>query len=102
MLFEDALSNEHCALTELDLTNCSLTDRCIPSLCKALQDEHCKLTDLSLYGNVISDEGASMLLKDALLKEHCKLKKLNLTDCRLTDDFISSLRKVLPKMNVVG
>ncbi len=102
MLFEDALSNEHCALAELDLTNCSLTDRCIPSLCKALQDEHCKLADLSLYGNVISDEGASMLLKDALLKEHCKLKKLNLTDCRLTDDFISSLRKVLPKMNVIG
>ncbi len=102
MLFEDALSNEHCKLTELDLKKCSLTDRCIPRLCTALQDEHCKLTDLSLGGNIIDDEGASMLLEDALSKEHCKLKKLIVTDCRLTDDFISSLRKVLPKINIIG
>ena len=102
MLFEDALSSEHCKLTKLDLKKCSLTDRCIPSLCTALQDEHCKLTDLSLYGNIIDDEGASMLLEDALSKEHCKLKKLIVTDCRLTDDFISSLRKVLPKMNIIS
>ena len=100
MLFEDALSSEHCKLTKLDLKKCSLTYRCIPSLCTALQDEHCKLTDLSLYGNIIDDEGASMLLEDALSKEHCKLKKLIVTDCRLTDDFISSLRKVLPKINI--
>ncbi len=101
MLFEDALSNEHCNLTELNLAQCSLTDCCLPSLCMALQDEHCKLTDLLLHGNAISDEGASMF-EDALSSEHCKLKKLNLTDCRLTDDFISSLRKVLPKMNIIG
>ena len=102
MLFEDALSSEHCKLTKLDLNKCLLTDRCIPSLCTALQDEHCKLTDLSLYGNIIDDEGASMLLEDALSKEHCKLKKLIVIDCRLTDDFISSLRKVLPKINIIG
>ena len=101
MLFEDALSKEHCKLTELDLKKCSLTDRCIPSLCKALQDEHCKLTDLSLGGNVISDEGASMF-EDALSNEHCKVKKLNLANCRLTDNCMYRLRKVLPKMNFLA
>ena len=102
MLFEDALSNEHCKLTELDLKKCSLTDHCIPSLCKALQDEHCRLTDLSLRWNVISDEGASMLFEDALSNEHCKLKKLNLANCGLTDNCMYSLRKILPKMNILG
>jgi hypothetical protein len=33
MLFEDALMQEHCKLTELQLNWCLLTDQCISSLC---------------------------------------------------------------------
>ena len=95
MLFEDALTKEHCKLTKLDLEKCSLTDRCIPSLCKALQDERCQLTDLSLWYNAICDKGACMLFEDALIKEHCKLTDLNLHRCWLTDRCIPSLCKAL-------
>ena len=95
MLFQDGLTKEHCKLTELDLVDCSLTDQCIPSLCKALQDEVCRLADLSLRGNDLGDKGASTLFEDALTKEHCKLTKLNLERCMLTDRCIPSLLKAL-------
>ena len=95
MLFEDALTKEHCKLTKLDLSKCSLTDRCIPSLCKALQHERCQLTYLLLGFNAICDEGACMLFEDALTKEHCKLTELNLMKCSLTDRCIPSLCKAL-------
>jgi hypothetical protein len=95
MLFEDALTKEHCKLTELNLGMCSLTDRCIPSLCKALQDKHCQLTVLLLWENAIGDKGAGMLFEDALTKEQCKLTELNLARCSLTDRCIPSLCKAL-------
>ena len=95
MLFEDALTNEHCKLTVLNLHRCSLTDQCIPSLCKALQDERCQLTVLLIGSNAIGDEGACMLFEDALTKEHCKLTELNLYECSLTDQCIRSLCKAL-------
>ena len=95
MLFEDGLTKEHCKLTKLDLSYCSLTDQCVPSLCKALQDEVCRLTDLSLRGNDIGNKGASTLFEDALTKEHCKLTKLDLSYCSLTDQCIPSLCKAL-------
>jgi Ran GTPase-activating protein (RanGAP) involved in mRNA processing and transport len=95
MLFEDALTKEHCKLTELDLDKCSLTDQCIPSLCKALQDERCQLNDLKLAFNAIGDESACMLFEDALTKEHCKLAELSLDACSLTDQCIPSLCKAL-------
>jgi hypothetical protein len=95
MLFEDALANQHCKVAELDLGKCSLTDQCIPSLCKTLQDERCELTDLSLEHNAIGDKGAFMLFEDALTKEHCKLTELNLSACSLTDECIPSLCKAL-------
>ena len=94
-LFEDALTKEHCKLTVLNLERCSLTDQCIPSLCKALQDERCQLTDLSLENNAIGDEGVGMLFEDALTKEHCKLMVLNLGERSLTDRCIPSLCKAL-------
>ncbi|CAB4030054.1 NACHT, LRR and PYD domains-containing 14-like, partial [Paramuricea clavata] len=109
MLFEDALTNEHCKFTELDFTHCVLTDRCIPSLCKALQDEHCQLTSLSLSSNDIGDEGVCMLFKDAPTNEHCKLTELNITGCLLTDQCIPSLSEalqdehcVLTKLWIIG
>jgi hypothetical protein len=95
MLFEDALTKEQCKLIELDLSNCSLTDRCIPSLSKALQDELCQLTVLSLGFNAIGDEGARMLFEDALTKKQCKLIELDLSKCSLTDQCIPSLCKAL-------
>jgi Ran GTPase-activating protein (RanGAP) involved in mRNA processing and transport len=95
MLFEDALTKEHCKLTDLQLDRCSLTDRCVPSLCKALQDERCQLTYLSLVGNDIGDKVACMLFEDALTKERCKLTGLRLAICSLTDECITSLCKAL-------
>jgi Leucine-rich repeat (LRR) protein len=95
MLFEDALTKEHCKLTELNLSRCLLTDRCIPSLCKALQDERCQLTFLSLGNNAIGDKGVSMLVEDGLTKEHCKITQLDLLECLLTDQCIPSLCKAL-------
>ena len=95
MLFEDGLAKKHCKLTELNLRRCSLTDQCIPSLCKALQDEHCRLTDLSLWANRIGDKGACTMFENGLTKEHCKLTKLDLYLCSLTDQCIPSLCKAL-------
>ncbi|CAB4042182.1 NACHT, LRR and PYD domains-containing 14-like [Paramuricea clavata] len=95
MLFEDALTKEHCKLTVLNLRMCWLTDQCIPSLCKALQDERCQLTHLALGDNDIGNKGACMLFNHALTKEHCKLTKLDLSSCLLRSCCIFSLCKAL-------
>jgi hypothetical protein len=91
-----ALQDEHCKLTTLKLGFCSLTDECIPEVCKALQDGRCKLTALSLRCNRgINDEGLRILCTSALTMEHCKLVKLDMCACSLTDDCIPELRKAL-------
>jgi Ran GTPase-activating protein (RanGAP) involved in mRNA processing and transport len=95
MVLCDSLMKGLRNLKKLDVGMCSLTDQCIPSLCKALQDERCQLTVLSLGHNAIGDEGACLLFEDALTKEHCKLTELNLLQCSLTDQCIPSLCKVL-------
>ena len=95
MLFKDGLTQEHCKLTKLNLGRCSLTDQCIPSLCKALQDERCRLTDLKLGSKDIGDKGACMLFENGSTQEHCKLTKLDLGGCWLTDQCIPSLCKAL-------
>jgi hypothetical protein len=46
----------------LDLRDCSLTDRCIPSLCKVLLNERCKLTKLCLRSNKFSVNGKRPLV----------------------------------------
>ena len=61
MLFEDAVTKEQCKLTVLNIDGCSLTDQCIPELCKALQDEHCSLTKLSLRYNDFTEYGKRLL-----------------------------------------
>ena len=63
ILCEDALTKEHCKLVELNLGYCSLTNECIPDLCKTLQDDHCRISTLRLDGNVFADEGKSPLVK---------------------------------------
>ena len=94
-LFENALTNDHCKLTELDLRECSLTEHCIPRMCEALQNESCKLTVLLLWNNNIGDKGVVMLFQDALTKEQCKLTELNLDGCELTDRCISTVSEAL-------
>ena len=47
LLCENALTEEHCKLTDLFLDNCSLTERSISYLCKAPQDKRFKLNVLS-------------------------------------------------------
>ena len=95
MLFEDALTKEHCKLNELNITKCSLTHLCIPTLCRTLKNEHCKLTNLILDYNAIRDEGVCELFESAVTNEHCKLTELSLAKCSLTDKCISSLRRTL-------
>ena len=95
LLCENALTEEHCKLTDLFLELCSLTERCISHLCKALQDERCKLNVLSLFGNKIGDEGACVLLEDGITREHCKLTVLKLDNNSLTDKCIPRLCKAL-------
>ena len=80
-------------LEKLNLNGCSFD--CLPELCNALQDEHCKLTWLNLSRNKITDKGLPMLCEFSLTKEHCKLVELHLDYCSLTDDCIPVLGKTL-------
>ena len=57
ILYEHALTNEHCKLEWLDLSWCSLTDDCLPELCNALQHEYCRLNKLYLAGNKFTEKG---------------------------------------------
>ena len=56
VLFEHGIAKEHCKLTELYLGENSLTDKCLPTLRKALQDERCKLTKFSLLDNDLTND----------------------------------------------
>ena len=93
MLFS-GLIVEQCSLTKLDLCRCSLTEKCMATLCKALGNEHCRLTNLDLGGNDIGDEGVRILCC-ALRKEQCKLTVLGLYECSLTDECMPSLCEAL-------
>ena len=57
ILCEQALTNEHCKLERLNLSDCSLTDDCLPELSNALQHEHCRLNELYLSGNKFTEKG---------------------------------------------
>ena len=94
-LFEDTLTKEHCKLNELNITTCSLTHLCIPTLCRTLRNEYCKLTKLRLTDYAIRDEGVCELFESALTNEHCKLTELSLAKCSLTDKCVSSLCRTL-------
>ena len=83
-------------VTKLDLSDCSLTNECVPSRCELLTNECCNLIDLSLGSNRgIKDEGLHILCKDALTKEHFKLENLGLGGCSLTDDCLPELCNAL-------
>ncbi len=93
MLF-GGLIVEQCCLNKLDLSTCSLTEKCMTALCEALSDEHCRLTNLNLDFNDIGDEGVRMLCC-ALRKGQCKLTVLSLLECSITDECMPSLCEAL-------
>jgi Ran GTPase-activating protein (RanGAP) involved in mRNA processing and transport len=98
-LCRSALTTEHCKLMELNVAGCSLTDNCIPELCKALQHENCDLVVLSLSSNrSLTDNGLSQLC-DALQHKNCDLKELKLNECSLTDNCIPELCNALRHAN---
>ena len=78
VLFEDALTNENCKLTELHLVRCSLTDKCIPTLCKTLQDEHCGLKLLRLWTNYKFTDNGKKMLRDVEKSNVCKARGLRI------------------------
>ena len=92
VLFEDALTNENCKLTELALTKCSLTDNCIPILCKTLQDERCGLKTLNLSINTFTANGKKML-RDVEKSDVCKARGLTI-DVR----FPFNIRRIMNTM----
>ena len=77
MLFTDAITKEHCKLTQLNLYKCKMTDKCIPILRTALQDERCRLTRLRVCGNVFSEQGRRAVL-DVMNHESCKARDLQI------------------------
>ncbi|XP_028398639.1 NACHT, LRR and PYD domains-containing protein 12-like [Dendronephthya gigantea] len=96
VLCQKALAEKHCKLTNLDLSGCSLTYRCVPELCRTLQDKHCKLAVLSLAHNKgVGREGLRLLCEYALTRDHCKLVKLNLARCSIADQCIPELCQAL-------
>ena len=112
----NSLNNEHCLVSELDLLEISLTDKCVDflvklvekklttlnleqiqitdtgvaSLCKALLFPSCKLAALSIRSFWITDTGFASLC-DALQHPSCKLTTLNLFFCEITDNGVASL-----------
>ena len=116
----NSLNNEHCLVSELNLSNIYLTDECVDvinrlvvrklttlslvttnitntgvaSLCEALQHPSCKLTTLNLQGGSITDTGVASLC-EALQHPSCKLTTLNLQGGSITDTGVASLCEAL-------
>ena len=76
MLFTDAITKEHCKLTQLNLCYW-MTDKCIPILRTALQDERCRLTRLEMGGDKFSEQGRRAVL-DVMNHECCKARGLQI------------------------
>ena len=77
MLLTDAITKEHCKLTQLNLYECEMTDKCIPILRTVLQDEHCRLTWLGMRGHKFSKQGRRAVL-DVMNHESCKARGLQI------------------------
>jgi Ran GTPase-activating protein (RanGAP) involved in mRNA processing and transport len=77
--------NEHCHLTELDISQNQLTNENAECLSNARMSDKCKLTKLDISGNYLTHEGAKYL-SDALMSDKCKLTKLDISDNNLTHE----------------
>lgn len=71
------IASRHGPTEELDLSNSSIRDDGVESLCRGLRRDHCTLQHLNLSGNGISRIGISCLL-DVLKDTRCQLRTLNL------------------------
>ena len=91
----NALIKGLCKLYTLSLISCSLTEKSMHSLGKALYHEHCKLSKMNLSYNAIGDEGVNILFNDAIRRVQCELTYLNLNGCSLTTNCILALCKAL-------
>ena len=80
----DALGNENCKVTNLDLSYSELTDESASHLRDALKSGNCRLTELKLKDNQLTDAAAEYL-RDALKSGNCKLTDLHLDGNELTD-----------------
>ena len=116
-----SLKKEFCAITNLDITESILNDKCadkigelLPltkvtelnllhdelthagfvSLCKALQTPTCKVTTLDLSYNQITDAGVVNLCQ-ALQAPTCKVPTLHLSRNQITDAGVVSLCQAL-------
>ena len=83
MLFTDAITKEHCKLTQLNLKFRNITDKCIPILRTALQDERCRLTRLGMPGNMFGNyewgrRAVLDVMKDVINHESCKARDLQI------------------------
>ncbi|XP_028401001.1 NACHT, LRR and PYD domains-containing protein 3-like [Dendronephthya gigantea] len=81
-------------LTDLNLSGCSLTKKCMSTLCAALYEEHCGLTTLHLGNNDLGDESVRVLCV-VLQKGTCHLTQLTISYCSLTDKCMPSLCQAL-------
>ena len=116
----NSLNNEHCLVSELNLSGINLTDECVDvvnrlivgklttlslekieishtgvaSLCEALQHPSCKLTTLNLMTNKITDTDVPSLC-EALRHPRFKLRTLNLANNEITDTGVASLCEAL-------
>ena len=77
-------------LRKLDLTKCSLTDKCTTALFEVLSYGLCGLKSLCLDRNKICDQGVAMLFC-GLRKKQCTLTILAVFECSLTDECVPSL-----------
>ena len=69
----DALKDENCKLTNLNLKGKNITDQGVAHLCDALKDGSCKLLELRLGGNEITDQGVAHLEHTRDVLVNCKV-----------------------------
>ena len=86
----DALTHPSCKVTTLVLSCNQITDTGVTSLCDALTHPSCKVTTLVLNGNQITDTGVTSLC-DALTHPSCKVTALDLSGNQITDTGVTSL-----------
>ena len=92
------IASRHGPTEELDLSNSSIRDDGVESLCRGLRRDHCTLRHLNLSGNSISQIGISCLL-DVLKDARCQLRTLNLAFNDLDHDSVRQLSEMLVDEN---
>ncbi|KAL1250781.1 hypothetical protein QQF64_018577 [Cirrhinus molitorella] len=88
----DLLMNPQFKLENLDLTDCSITEKQCLILTSTLKLNPSHLKELNLSWNQIKNTGVNYLC-DVLKDSHCKLERLCLNNCGITD--VSSLTQYL-------